>query len=53
MASIDADGPLAGIRRVLAGRAGSPQPTGRLERCPALLHRQIAMQLRKRRPPRP
>lgn len=57
MASIHPDGPGAGIRRTVGGMrrrlAGSPEPTGRLERCPTLVYRQFSMQLRKRRPSRP
>jgi hypothetical protein len=48
-ATFDAAAPFAGIRGALAGLAGSPEPFGRLERWPAFVHRQIAMQFEKRR----
>jgi hypothetical protein len=52
-APFDAAAPFAGIRRALAGLPRSPEPFGRLERWPTFVHRQIAMQLGKRRPARP
>jgi hypothetical protein len=52
-APFDAAAPFAGIRRALAGLPRSPEPFGRLERWPTFVHRQIAMQLGKRRRARP
>jgi hypothetical protein len=49
----DAAAPFAAIRRVLTGLSASPEPFGRLERWSTFVHRQIAMQLGKRRRARP
>jgi hypothetical protein len=50
---LDAARPFAALRRMLAGLAASPAPFGRLERWHSFVHRQVAMQLGKRRRPAP
>ena len=52
-APFNAAAPFVAIRRALTGLARSPEPFGRLERWPTFVHRQIAMQLGKRRRARP
>jgi hypothetical protein len=52
-APFDQAAPFASIRQALAGLAGSPEPFGRLERWHSFVHRQLAMQVGKRRRPGP